>query len=125
MTSSSNLFSKLFDIILFFENFHFIPSYVLFLYCSLLIDDNDIFNLFYHILHIKHFICQFSLQSEIFDLMRNLYIYNACIYIHSIKHKYTLQNGGLSCQRYLNSSQNSRSVVTERWRSRSMINQLE
>ena len=51
-------FSKFFYLILqIIENCHFIPTYIL-RYCSLLMEDNDIFNLLYHILYAKHFTCQ-------------------------------------------------------------------
>ena len=46
-----------------FEDCHFIPIYIL-RHCSLLMEDNDIFILFYHISYTKHFICPVSLQSN-------------------------------------------------------------
>ena len=48
------------------------------------LDYLNLSNLDYYILSIFHHLgSPLSYRTLIFDLMRNLYIYNACIYIHS------------------------------------------
>ena len=71
------------------ENCHFFPTHILW-HCSLLMEDIDIFNLFYHILDTKHLTCKVSLESN----KTKLPIYAYTLKIGVLSHKNYLKMRG-------------------------------